>query len=131
MADVYITKASKSASAILASKPNYDGFLVIVVGLSAWNVECMVSMHAAMSTLLDGACYYDWTPIKTPSDTTHWRKASLYGLTRKDWMVFLEGRGYRAGTGHLVMKHYRLAHMYSINYTKQLRLLNSSDHLCL
>ena len=109
MADVYITKASKSASAILASKPNYDGFLVIVVGLSAWNVECMVSMHAAMSTLLDGACYHDWTPIRNPSDNEHWRKASLFALTKKDWMVFLEGRGYRAGVGHLFMKYYRCA----------------------
>ena len=105
--DVYIRKTSKSTSALVASRPNYDGFVVIVIGCPGWNVYNSVVMHAALVTLLDGAVYHDWDLCKKPFDVEHWRRASLFALTRKDWKSFLEGRGYRAGVGYLVMKHYK------------------------
>ena len=106
--DVYIRKTSKSTSALVASRPNYDGFVVIVIGCPGWNRYCSVPIHAALVTLLDGAVYHDWDVVKKgDNEAEHWRRASLFALTRKDWKLFLEGRGYRAGVGYLVMKHYK------------------------
>ena len=106
--DVYIRKTSQGSTALLASKPNYAGFIVIALGTCGLNQRKSLIMHAALAELLDGACYHDLTLMKNPTtDYEHWRKADIFALTRKDWQGFLENRGYRSGVGHLMMKHYR------------------------
>ena len=57
-----------------------------------------LSMRAALSQLLDGACYHGADVLQgNRADIRHWKKAFGQGVTPQEWVNFFEGNGYRAG----------------------------------
>ena len=62
----------------VSSEPNYDGFVVIGAGLPRTGT---LSLHAALSILLDGPCYHGYSLVNaktTDPDLRHWSKAKDY-----------------------------------------------------
>ena len=87
------------------SKPNYAGLVAVAGGPPGAN---MLALRQALEILLDGACYYT-TDIEngTKIDKLHWRKAFQNRLTDKEWINFLEGRGFRSCAGYPILLFYR------------------------
>jgi len=88
-------------------KPNYAGFVVVGAGLSRTGT---LSLRTALGILLNGPCYHGASAIiAKPSDPdlNHWSKAEDGRLRKRDWINFLEGRGYRSGVDFPLAKHYK------------------------
>ena len=86
-------------------KPNYAGF----VAISAVPVgSSFSSLQQALEILLEGACY-NIKDIESDSiiEKLHWKRAFDKKLIDKEWINFLEGRGYRSGIGSPISLFYR------------------------
>ena len=68
-------------------KPNYAGFVAIAAGPLGGSLK---SLQEALEILLEGACY---NFQETVAD--------------KEWINFLEGRGYRSGIAYPISLFYR------------------------
>ena len=86
-------------------KPNYAGFVAIASGPVGGN---LTSLKQALEILLNGACY-NVKDIEPGSiiDNVHWKKAFRNNVADKEWVNFLEGRGYRSGVGYPLSLFYR------------------------
>ena len=84
--------------------PNYDGYVVIGAGLPRTGT---MSMQAALEKLLNGPCYHMLQVAEgTDEDLDHWERALEYKVSDKDWVQFLEGRGFRSGVDHPIFRHF-------------------------
>ena len=88
-------------------KPNYAGFVAIGLGPGGGHLE---ALRKALEILLEGPCY-NITDTGSGSivDEVHWKKAFKGIVTDKEWINFLEGRGYRSGVGYPISIFYRYA----------------------
>ena len=85
--------------------PNYAGFSVIGAGLPRTGT---VSLKAALSTLLDGACYHLANVAASQEiDLLHWEKSISGQIRKSEWINFFEGRGFRAGVDFPVALFYK------------------------
>ena len=86
-------------------KPNYAGFVVLASGPDARSIE---SLQQALEILLEGSCHNikDTNP-DSMVEKMHWRKAFDKTVSDKEWISFLEGRGYRSGIGSPISIFYR------------------------
>jgi hypothetical protein len=86
-------------------KPNYAGFIAIASGPVGGS---LISLQQALEILLEGACY-NTKDAESDSliEKLHWKKASTNSLSDKEWINFLEGRGYRSGIGYPITQFYR------------------------
>ena len=85
--------------------PNYDGYVVIGAGLPRTGT---MSMQAALEKLLNGPCYHMLQVAEgTDVDLDHWEKI-LNGqkVSDKEWVEFLEGRGFRSGVDYPISHHF-------------------------
>jgi len=103
----WVSKQMVSNREISQPDPNYDGFIVIGAGLPRTGT---LSLQTALTQLLKGPCYHMFLVIsskKTDPDIEHWNRALEGRLTKKDWVDFFAGRGFRAGVDYPVSKYYR------------------------
>ena len=85
--------------------PNYAGFSVIGAGLPRTGT---VSLKAALSILLDGACYHLANVAASQEvDLLHWEKSITGHIRKSEWINFFEGRGFRAGVDFPVALFYK------------------------
>ena len=86
-------------------KPNYAGFVAIASGPIDGS---LTSLQLALEILLEGSCYNvkDVDP-ESKIEKMHWKKAFDRRVTDKEWINFLEGRGYRSGIGYPLLLYYR------------------------
>ena len=86
-------------------KPNYAGFVVLASGPDARSIE---SLQQALEILLEGSCHNikDTNP-DSRVEKMHWQKAFDKTVSDKEWISFLEGRGYRSGIGSPISIFYR------------------------
>ena len=61
----------------------------------------MVLIHSGEQNCVNGQFYNDIADIE------HWNRALEGRLTKKDWVDFFAGRGFRAGVDYPVSKYYR------------------------
>ena len=84
--------------------PNYDGYVVIGAGLPRTGT---MSMQAALEKLLNGPCYHMLQLFEGPEeDLTHWEKVLNGNASDKEWIDFLEGRGFRSGVDYPISHHF-------------------------
>ena len=85
--------------------PNYADFSVIGAGLPRTGT---VSLKAALSIILDGACYHLANVAASQEvDLLHWEKAISGQIRKSEWINFFEGRGFRAGVDFPVALFYK------------------------
>ena len=83
--------------------PNYDGYVVIGAGLPR---TATMSMRAALEKLLNGPCYHMFELFEgTEEEQDHWESVLNGKVSDKDWITFLEGRGFRSGVDYPI-SHY-------------------------
>ena len=84
--------------------PNYDGYVVIGAGLPRTGT---MSMQAALEKLLNGPCYHMLQVAEgTDEDLDHWEKVLKGKVSDKEWVQFLEGRGFRSGVDYPISHHF-------------------------
>ena len=87
-----------------ACLPNYDGCVVIGAGLPRTGTT---SMKAALEKLLNGPCYHGSQLMQgTEEDINHWEKLLNGKVSDKEWINFLEGRGFRSGVDYPISHHF-------------------------
>ena len=86
-------------------KPNYAGFIAIASGPAGGS---LTSLQEALEILLEGACY-NFQQIEEDNivEKLHWKKVFDKKVADKEWINFLEGRGYRSGIGYPIALFYR------------------------
>ncbi len=88
-------------------KRNCSGFVVIGAGLPRTGT---LSTRAALGQLLDGACYHMFDVASGSNvESDFWNKAMEGKIpsNSKDWIDFLQKRGYRAGVDYPISLFYR------------------------
>ena len=86
-------------------KPNYAGFVAIAAGPLGGSLK---SLQEALEILLEGACY-NFQEIEEDNivEKLHWKKVFEKTVADKEWINFLEGRGYRSGIAYPISLFYR------------------------
>ena len=85
-------------------EPNYDGFVIIGAGLPRTGT---LSLHVALSKLLNGPCYHMASVVEgTVEESDYWVRVLNGEASNKDWIDFLEGRGFRAGVDYPISHHF-------------------------
>ena len=77
--------------------PNHDGFIVIGAGLPRTGTA---SLRIALEKLLKGRCYHmrQLGVDGRTEDRRHWKNVLEGNVQDDEWVSFLEGLGFRAGT---------------------------------
>ena len=86
-------------------KPNYAGFIAIASGPAGGSLS---SLQEALEILLEGASY-NLKDVEEGNvvEELHWKKVFDKKVSDKEWINFLEGRGYRSGIGYPISMFYR------------------------
>ena len=93
---------------INSPNPNFDGYMVIGAGLPRTGTT---SMQAALQKLLQGPCYHMGHVFRNGKhDLDHWENVFNGNVSDKDWIHFLQKRGFRAGVDHPICHHFEYFH---------------------
>ena len=86
-------------------KPNYAGFIAIASGPVGGSLSLL---QEALEILLEGASY-NLKDVEEGNvvEELHWKKVFDKKVSDKEWINFLEGRGYRSGIGYPISMFYR------------------------
>ena len=100
-----LAKAMEATTTLKVERyePNYDGFVVIGAGLPRTGT---LSMQAALSKLLNGPCYHMVWVFEGADESDHWESVIKGKASKKDWIDFLAGRGFRAGVDYPISHHF-------------------------
>ena len=105
MENLKLSSQFEKITETINQRPNYAGFLVIGAGLPRTGT---VSLKAALSVLLDGACYHLANVASSQEvDLVHWEKSITGQMRKSEWINFFEGRGFRAGVDFPVAIFYK------------------------
>ena len=86
------------------NSPNFDGYVVIGAGLPRTGT---LSMKTALEKLLNGPCYHMRQVLDGGvEEIDHWEKVLNGKISREEWKLFLEGRGFRSGVDYPISHHF-------------------------
>ena len=84
--------------------PNFEGYLVIGAGLPRTGT---LSIATALEILLKGPCYHMKEVLDGGKvERDHWQNVFDGKVSDKDWIDFLEGRGFRSGVDYPISHHF-------------------------
>lgn len=87
-----------------------------------------MSLRAALGDILDGQVYHMLNVAHgEPDDVVHWDKAMKGELTKKEWINFLQGKGFRAGVDYPISIFYKSVTERVM--TKQLETFTFTENL--